>query len=233
MLLLLNKPFNVLCQFTDSENRPTLADYVQQPQIYPAGRLDRDSEGLLLLTNDGKLQSRISHPANKLQKTYIVQVEGIPDDNAIETLRKGVKLKDGKTKPAKVKLCNTPDWLWPRTPPVRFRANIPTRWLEISITEGKNRQVRRMTAAIGHPTLRLIRTHIGPWSLSNVAPGETRLIQNPWSELPTTQGENLVTADTRNNCRNQRTQASPKKDNSASPRAKETRHNNRPRRHKT
>lgn len=174
-IILLNKPFNVLCQFTDEGiARETLADYVKVPGVYAAGRLDKDSEGLVLLTGDGKLQARISHPKFKLPKTYWVQVDGAPDEDAIEQLRQGVTLKDGKTRPAKARIVEEPSNLWPRTPPVRFRANIPTTWLELQITEGKNRQVRRMTAAIGHPTLRLIRAAIGPWSLGDMAPGQWR-----------------------------------------------------------
>ncbi|MDT8385005.1 MAG: pseudouridine synthase [Gammaproteobacteria bacterium] len=185
MLLLLNKPFNVLCQFTDSESRQTLADFVSLQGVYPAGRLDRDSEGLVLLTDDGALQHRISHPRHKLEKTYWVQVEGIPDDTAIAALCHGVSLNDGITAPAKARLIAEPA-LWPRQPPIRVRAEIPTRWLELTITEGRNRQVRRMTAAIGHPTLRLIRCKIGPWSLDGLAPGEWRegKIGEEWRTIP-------------------------------------------------
>lgn len=179
MLLLLNKPYNVLCQFTDSEKRQTLADFVPIKGIYPAGRLDRDSEGLVLLTDDGSLQHRISHPRHKLEKTYWVQVEGIPDEQAIAALCTGVQLKDGKTAPAKARVIHEPD-LWPRQPPIRVRAQIPTTWLELTITEGRNRQVRRMTAAIGHPTLRLIRSKIGPWSVAGLAPGK-------WQEAKTSE----------------------------------------------
>ncbi len=172
-IILFNKPFNVLCQFTDEGiQRETLADYIKIPGVYAAGRLDKDSEGLLLLTDDGSVQARIAHPKFKLPKTYWVQVDGIPDDAALEKLRKGVTLKDGLTKPAEARIIPEPEDLWPRTPPVRFRANIPTSWIELTIREGKNRQVRRMTAAIGHPTLRLIRYAIGPWSLQNLPTGD-------------------------------------------------------------
>ncbi len=170
-LILFNKPFQVLCQFTDHTVRKTLSDYINIPGIYPAGRLDRDSEGLLLLTNNGKLQSRISHPQYKMPKQYLVQVEGVPDENALNLLRTGINLKDGKSAPASVKLTTPPDSLWPRTPPIRYRAAIPTCWLYLTLTEGRNRQVRRMTAATGHPTLRLIRCKIGPYSVWPLSPG--------------------------------------------------------------
>jgi len=170
-LYLLNKPFQVLSQFTDSEGRNTLADFIKTPKIYPAGRLDYDSEGLLILTGDGAVQARISDPKHKLPKTYWVQVEGEINDQAIKRLQQGVLLKDGNTKPAKAKKINEPE-IWPRNPPIRERANVKTSWLELSITEGRNRQVRRMTAEVGFPTLRLIRYSIGQWSLDSLAPGE-------------------------------------------------------------
>lgn len=173
-LVLLNKPFQVMCQFTDTEARATLADFVAVPDVYPAGRLDYDSEGLLLLTDNGRLQQQISHPAFKQPKTYWVQVEGAPDTAAMEHLRKGLMLKDGPTRPAKVSSHDSPDWLWSRHPPIRQRKDDVTSWLKLEITEGRNRQVRRMTAAIGHPTLRLLRTRIGPWSLADLAPGDWR-----------------------------------------------------------
>lgn len=173
-LLLLNKPFQVMCQFTDVEARSTLADFVSVPNVYPAGRLDYDSEGLLLLTDNGRLQQQISHPAFKQPKTYWVQVEGKPDNAALEQLSRGPVLKDGPTRPAKVSCHDQPDWLWSRHPPIRQRKDDLTSWLRLEITEGRNRQVRRMTASIGHPTLRLIRTRIGSWSLADLAPGAWR-----------------------------------------------------------
>ncbi len=176
-IYLFNKPFGVLTQFTDADGRPVLADYIKVPAIYPAGRLDKDSEGLLLLTDDGKLQQAVSDPVFKLPKTYHVQVEGIPDNEALEKLRAGVELKDGMTKPAKVsRIEGAPAGLWARTPPVRYRASIPDCWLEIIIKEGRNRQVRRMTAAVGHPTLRLIRYAIGDFSLDGLQPGEMKQV---------------------------------------------------------
>jgi len=177
-LILFNKPFNVLSQFTDSGTagspRQTLSDYIDVPGVYPAGRLDRDSEGLLLLTDDGKLQAKISDPQHKMTKSYWVQVEGIPDQAALDQLSGGVRLKDGMTAPAKVSRIDTPDGLWPRDPPIRVRKSIPDCWLSITISQGRNRQVRRMTAAIGHPTLRLIRYRIGSWTIDGISPGSWR-----------------------------------------------------------
>ena len=173
-ILLFNKPYGVICQFSRDGMHPTLADYIAVPDVYPAGRLDTDSEGLLLLTDDGKLQHRITDPKHKLAKTYWVQVEGVPGDSALEQLRCGVLLKDGMTLPAGARLIEEPEGLWQRNPPVRFRKAIQTSWLELTIREGKNRQVRRMTAAVGLPTLRLIRYRIGDWSLDGLAPGQWR-----------------------------------------------------------
>jgi 23S rRNA pseudouridine2457 synthase len=175
-LLALNKPYGVLCQFSPdpgAPDRPTLASYVHVPGVYPAGRLDLDSEGLLLLTDDGRLQARIADPRFKLAKIYLVQVEGEPDEAALNALRSGVRLKDGMTLPAEAERIDPPD-LWPRDPPVRFRKTVPDSWLRLTIREGKNRQVRRMTAAVGHPTLRLVRWAIGDWTLDGLAPGEWR-----------------------------------------------------------
>lgn len=173
-LILLNKPFGVVCQFSGDGIRPTLAAHVPVPGVYPAGRLDTDSEGLLLLTDDGGLQHHIADPRHKLPKTYLVQVEGEPDDGSLARLRAGLDLGDFVTLPAEVHRTGEPDWLWPRDPPVRFRKSVPTSWLEIALREGKNRQVRRMTAAVGHPTLRLIRVAIGPFRLDGLEPGRWR-----------------------------------------------------------
>lgn len=173
-ILLFNKPHGVICQFSRDGLHPTLADYIPVPAVYPAGRLDTDSEGLLLLTDDGKLQHRITDPQHKLPKTYWVQVEGTPDAAALEQLRRGVRLKDGMTLPAEANLMAEPAGLWQRDPPVRFRREIPTSWLRLAIREGRNRQVRRMTAAVGLPTLRLIRHAVGDWTLDGLASGEWR-----------------------------------------------------------
>jgi len=171
-IILFNKPYGVLCQFTDHESRPTLADYIKIKNVYPAGRLDRDSEGLLVLTDDGKLQNQISSPKHKMQKTYWAQLENEISDDALQQLRTGVLLNDGITLPAEAKRINKPKQLWPRDPPIRSRKNIPTCWIELKLSEGRNRQVRRMTAATGFPTLRLVRAAIGPWQLDDLKPGE-------------------------------------------------------------
>ncbi|MBB96713.1 MAG: pseudouridine synthase [Rhodobacteraceae bacterium] len=178
-LIAFNKPFGVLTQFSGgAEGRATLADHIDVKGVYPAGRLDRDSEGLLLLTDDGTLQARIADPKHKLKKTYLIQVERLPDEAALQALAKGVELKDGRTQPALVRRIDPPE-LWPRIPPVRERKSVPDCWIELTITEGRNRQVRRMTAAVGHPTLRLVRWRIGPVSLAGLAPGA-------WMELSPT-----------------------------------------------
>jgi 23S rRNA pseudouridine2457 synthase len=176
VLLALNKPYGVLCQFTDEVGRRTLADYVTQKGVYAAGRLDQDSEGLLLLTDDGALAHRLTDPKHKQPKTYLVQVDGAITDAAIASLRHGVVLKDGPTLPAGAEHAAEPDWLWPRDPPVRFRQAIPTSWLRITLREGRNRQVRRMTAAVGFPTLRLIRERVGGHALDGLTPGATRIV---------------------------------------------------------
>jgi 23S rRNA pseudouridine2457 synthase len=173
-VLLFNKPFQVLTQFTSSDSKATLKDYLDAPGMRPAGRLDYDSEGLVVLTDSGTLQARLADPRWKLGKTYFVQVEGTIDAAAIRKLRKGVRLNDGPTLPAEAALVAEPAWLWPRSPPIRFRKEIPTSWLSLTIREGRNRQVRRMTAAVGFPTLRLIRWGVGPWTLEDLGPGESR-----------------------------------------------------------
>lgn len=176
MLIAFNKPFGVLCQFTDRDGRPTLADYISQKGVYAAGRLDRDSEGLLLLTDDGALAHRLTDPRHKQPKTYLAQVEGEPEAEAVAQLRRGVLLNDGPTLPVEARRVAVPTWLWPRDPPVRFRKTVPDAWLELVLREGRNRQVRRMTAAVGLPTLRLIRTRIGRHDLGDLAPGAWRRI---------------------------------------------------------
>jgi len=178
-LILFNKPYDVLSQFTDGGTqtaRRTLSDFIDIPAVYPAGRLDRDSEGLLLLTDDGRLQARIADPRFKLPKIYLVQVEGAPDEAALDRLRRGITLNDGSTRPAEVERIDPPA-LWPRDPPVRFRKSVPDHWLRLTIREGRNRQVRRMTAAVGLPTLRLVRWSIGSWSVDGIAPGT-------WNDAP-------------------------------------------------
>jgi 23S rRNA pseudouridine2457 synthase len=173
-LLLFNKPYRVLCQFSGADGRPTLADYIAVPGIYPAGRLDHDSEGLLLLTGDGRLQARLSDPRHGTWKTYWAQVEGIPGDDALGALCHGVGLPDGLTRPAEARRIPPPPGLWYRDPPIRFRKQVPDSWLELRLCEGRNRQVRRMTAAVGHPTLRLVRVAVGPFRLEGLQPGEWR-----------------------------------------------------------
>ncbi len=175
-ILLFNKPYGVICQFSRDGMHPTLADYIAVPDVYPAGRLDTDSEGLLLLTDDGKLQHRITDPRHKLAKIYWVQVEGVPDEAALQRLRRGVQLNDGMTLPAEAQAMEEPAGLWQRDPPVRFRKAIPTSWIALTIREGRNRQVRRMTAAVGYPTLRLIRYAVGSWTLDGIVPGK-------WSDV--------------------------------------------------
>ena len=172
MLILLNKPYRVLSQFSDREGRSTLADYVDVPDVYPAGRLDYDSEGLILLTDDGRLQAKIAQPKSKVRKTYWAQVEGEPTDGQLEQLVKGVTLKDGTAKAVPARRIDEPAGLWDRDPPIRYRASVPDSWIEIALTRGLNRQIRRMTAAVGLPTLRLIRYSVGPWTLEGLRPGE-------------------------------------------------------------
>ncbi len=190
--VLLNKPFRVLCQFRDDSNRATLADFVDIPDVYPAGRLDFDSEGLVVLTDDGALQARISQPRSKLLKRYWVQVEGVPESGQLEQLRSGVHLKDGPARAASARRIGEPEDLWPRDPPIRERKSVPDAWLEIGLVEGRNRQVRRMTAAVGLPTLRLIRAAIGPWTVAGLAPGHTRVLstQDAWRMLRATPSTN-------------------------------------------
>jgi len=173
-VIVFNKPFGVLSQFTSEAGRRTLKDYLDVPGVYAAGRLDADSEGLLVLTDDGALQARLADPRHKQPKTYRVQVEGVPDDGALDRLRHGVTLNDGPTRPAEVRLIVDPPDLWPRDPPIRMRKQIPTSWIELILTEGRNRQVRRMTAAVGFPTLRLVRWQVGPWTLEGLPPGSWR-----------------------------------------------------------
>ena len=174
MLILLNKPYDVLCQFTDGEGRATLADFVDVKGVYPAGRLDRDSEGLVILTDDGRLQARISDPRHKMEKTYFAQVEGVVTPEAVQALSRGVALKDGPTLPARARAVAPPPCLWPRTPPIRERKTVPDGWIELTLREGRNRQVRRMCAAVGLPCLRLIRWRVGDWTLEGLAPGNWR-----------------------------------------------------------
>jgi len=180
-IVLFNKPFNVLSQFTDKgtegSERITLSKFISVPDVYPAGRLDRDSEGLMVLTNDGQLQAQISSPRFKQPKTYLIQVEGDPSDEDLDRLAKGVELKDGMTRPAEVSRIDEPPFLWERNPPIRVRKAIPDSWISVTITEGRNRQARRMTASIGHPTLRLIRFRVGEWTLDGLQPGESRMIE--------------------------------------------------------
>jgi len=181
VLIAFNKPFGVMCKFSPEPGKPTLADFIKIPNVYPAGRLDTDSEGLLLLTDDGVLQARIAEPSHKLPKTYWAQVEGLPTEEALTALRNGVTLNDFTTKPAGARLIDAPANLWPRDPPIRYRAKIPTAWIELTLREGKNRQVRRMTAHVGFPTLRLVRASIGPVSVGSLPLGTWREIDANWA----------------------------------------------------
>jgi len=185
VLILLNKPYRVLCQFRDPDGRPVLKDFVDTPDVYPAGRLDFDSEGLLCLTDDGRLQAKISQPKSDIRKRYWAQVEGIPNDAQLEELVRGVKLKDGFAKAVAAIHIEPPDNIWQRDPPIRLRAEIPDSWIEVTLSQGRNRQVRRMTAAVGLPTLRLIRYSVGPWTLDGLAPGESRNIStaDAWKQI--------------------------------------------------
>ena len=178
-IILFNKPYGVLCHFSAEGERKTLKDFIAEPDVYPAGRLDADSEGLVVLTANGALQHLIADPRHKRPKTYFVQVEGVPTDAALSALRSGVELRDGRTLPAKVQQVDEPPWLWPRTPPIRFRRHIPTTWLRLVLIEGKNRQVRRMSAAVGLPTLRLVRYAVGDWTIDGLASGDSREIEVP------------------------------------------------------
>jgi 23S rRNA pseudouridine2457 synthase len=184
-LILLNKPFQVLPQFTSTDQRRCLKDLVSAPGLYPAGRLDYDSEGLMLLTDFGPWQARISQPGAPFPKVYLAQVEGLPEETALARLRRGVTLNDGPALPAPARVVPEPGWLWPRNPPIRARRAIPTAWLELELREGRNRQVRRMTAAVGHPTLRLVRVAVGPWSVEGLGPGE-------WREVPRADAERAL-----------------------------------------
>ena len=185
MLILLNKPYQVLSQFRDKDGRATLGDFVDVPDVYPAGRLDYESEGLILLTNDGKLQARISQPRSKIPKVYWAQVEGEPSTDQLDRLMRGVTLKDGPASAVTARAMDSPAGIWDRSPPIRYRASVPDSWLEVTITQGRNRQVRRMTAAVGLPMLRLIRFSIGPWSIEGLKPGQWRQISNKeaWKTL--------------------------------------------------
>jgi len=185
VLILFNKPYHVLSQFRDTEGRATLADFIDVPDVYAAGRLDYDSEGLLLLTDDGRLQARVSQPAAKTPKTYWAQVEGVPSTRQLDELSRGVTLKDGRAKATSAAILVPPEDLWARDPPIRYRASVPDTWIQVTVSEGRNRQVRRMTAAVGLPTLRLIRYSIGPWSLDGLGPGESRQLssEEAWKEL--------------------------------------------------